>query len=394
MFLLGASALSASSLYAQGLLSVSPDPEGQVDGSLDVSFSAYLGAGWDDNAGSSAETSDSSFYLQSSLGAEWAHVSRRSSIGLGINGGAYYYIDSPTGIDDDLLYNARLDFRFSHKLGERATIRNYAYVAYEVEPDLAIGETANRRGDQYFYWYNSTNFDYQWTRRLSTRTFLTINGIAYEEDAASAAEDRYTITVGNDFRYTVSDRTTAVLGYAYGMTDYDTATNDAVFHRPYLGVDHRISDNVSSSFRVGATLRDADVTGEQTSPYVSLGLSGNLTKNLRLSWVNRYSQEDSGAGFSDSKAFRTALTANYQATQDLSFYLGLAYIHSDYENVASATAADFSEDAISISTGLNYAISRWVSLTAGYTFYNVDSDLDARGYRRHVLSAGVAASWK
>lgn len=381
----------AGSVQAQGLLAVSPDAQGQVDGSLPVTFSTYLGAGYDSNAGNSSD-GDSASYLQGSLGVEWARVTRRTEIGLGLNGGLMAYLDSPEGLEDDVLYNARVDFRFSYKLSDQATIRNYAYLAYEVEPDYAIGESGFRRNGQYFYGYDQLNLDYSWSRRFSTRSFLTISGISYDDADLSRQEDRLMYEIGNDFRYVISDRTTGILGYALEFTDYDSADNDALTHRAYVGIDQLHSRRLSSSLRVGAQHRDADQTGESTAPYASLGITGQVTRRLSLTWLNRYGFDNAEAGYSNNQSFRSALSANYQATEDLSFYGALSYVHSSKSDVTTG-ADDFSDDAVSASIGANYALSRWVSLTAGYTYYNVSSDISSRDYDRHVISAGIAAKW-
>lgn len=380
------------SAQAQGLLAVSPEAQGDVDGSLPVTFSTYLGAGYDSNAGNSSG-GDSATYLQGSLGAEWARVTRRTEVGLGINGGLIAYLDSPEGLEEDVLYNARVDFRFSYKISDQATIRNYAYLAYEVEPDYAIGESGLRRNGQYFYGYDQLNLDYTWNRRFSTRTFATITGIAYDDSALSAQEDRMSYELGNDFRYVINDRSTGVLGYAAEFTNYDSGENDALTQRAYAGLDHQHSRRLSSSLRLGVQHRDADLTGESTAPYASLGVTGQMTRRLSLSWLNRYGFDNSEASYSNNLAFRSALSANYQATEDLSFYGSLTYVHSSKSDVTVDGVDDFSDDAVSASIGANYALNRWVSLTAGYTYYNVSSDISDRDYNRHVISAGVAAKW-
>jgi hypothetical protein len=257
---------AASHASAQGLSSIGHDYD--RDFSHKMPFQWYVGAafGYDSNPQATEHNPDSSTYVTATIGADYNTGDRkRTAFDFHISYSPLYYFDAPRGMDD-FQNNARVGFDYRHRVNPRLTITDSAYVAYEVQPDFAIGATIARQTNEYFYAYNSIAAAYSWTRRFSTVTSWTISGVAYD-DSSLDGENYYSNTFANEFRYAFTRRTTGALTYRYSMANYDNGIGDYTSNYLLVGLDHRFCPRLSGGFRAGAEWRDRDFGGSQTDPY-------------------------------------------------------------------------------------------------------------------------------
>ncbi len=377
--------LSASA-QAQGLLNLNSDRE--LDKNIPFHWTVGLSAGWDSNPRSASGDGDSSAYLQAHLGAEYATGDRRTSYLWTASYDPMYYVDAPES-GENLFHNLRVGLSLRHRVNQRLTITDSAYISYEIEPNFQVGASVARRTEQYLYWYNGLAASYAWDRRFSTVFSHNISGVKYD-DSGSSMEDNLTNLFGVEGRYALSRTTTAALTYRFGITAYDNGFGDFKSHYLLAGIDHQFNPRLTGSFRAGAEIQDRDNGGSNTAPYFEGNLSYSVAKNTQFGWYHRLGYEASDIGnFGDRYSYRTGLTLNQKLNNRLSGSVAMHYIHDMFKD--SPSVDDFNDDIISFSAGLNYNIYRNLILNTNYSFTTVSSGSAEREFDRHMLSLGVSA---
>ncbi len=372
---------------AQGLLSIAP--ETTTPFSLPVSFSVSADAGYDTNINNSGFDEVDSFYISGGAGVDWAYATDRTVATVGVSGSVFHYFDQVPEIDDTL-YNVRAGISLAHALTDRLSLNNKFYFGYEFEPNYVFGVSLNRRNDQYYFAYNTLTLDYLWTERLSTSTGYTIQGIFYDNDGISQAEDRIRHQFNQLVRYALNENTGLRAEYRYAMVDYDNSSLDSTSHYALVGIDHAFSENTNAVVMAGAQFFDFDARGSRTKPFVEAGLNHQVDEALSLRWANRLSFEDSQVQSSgDNYSYRTSLDARYQYTEKLATYAGLVYIHQDLTRGPASGTENIFQGTI----GTSYALTEALALRASYTYNLNDSFREANDFDRHRVNVGVTASF-
>lgn len=387
----GSAALAANS-QAQGLVGIGAVDEDFESG---VPFSATVSAdfGWDSNANASSVDAEESAYTRAGIDARWLGGDRRTNLTLGGSFSAIYYFDDVRGADDDVFYNARLTADFRHQVNRRMMIGNNFYLTYEIEPDYTVGESGSRRTDQYLYGYNSTWLSYAWTRRFSTVTRYTLDGITYDKSIVGRSEDRLVQTFSQEGRYLLNALTTLVGEYRFAYANYDSINRDYTSNYLLAGFDHSFSRDLTGTLRAGAQIRDSDAYGSKTTPYGEFGLRYRTGKYSNLHWATRIGEEDAElTTYEERYSYRTSLSYNQEFTQHLRGNAGVTYVHNDFQKGIFGQG-DYNEDIFAISLGLSYRITSNVDLNANYHFSTIASDDEFREYDRHRVSLGVSASF-
>ena len=398
---LGASAVLSAGAGAQGLLSI-----GQTGGVDDfesrLPFTTTLGVdfGWDSNIRNQPDgpTKRDAAYTRAGANIAYANGSRVTNFSITAAVSALYWFDKPFKDMEDVEWSARTGFNLFHKVNRRLTLGNNFYIAYEIEPDNAIGASASRRLQHYLYGYNSAWASYAWTRRFSTVTRYTFVGIDYDDDALGArGEDRITHTLSQELRYVLTKLTTLTGEYRFAATDYDKAGNDYYSHYALIGADHSFSRDLRGTLKVGAQYLDYDIDNGRGGwkPYGEASLRRNVTDRSTLVWFNRLGYNDSelyvGGGADSHYSFQSSLSAQHQFTERLRGNAGLTYAYSKYDN--TVLLGDVNENAVSLSLGLGYRIFSNTDLNVGYSFNFNDSDSPFREYDRHRVSAGMSVTF-
>ncbi len=385
--------LSAS---GQGLLSIGQSGSfDDFDSRLPFTTTISGDLGFDSNVGNRPDgLEEESGYIRGGVGAAYAGGSRRTHIDLNARLSTLYYFDQPESQADDNFQTARFGLTVHHRVNPRVTVGNSAYFSYEIEPDDAIGASASRRLDQYSYGYNNLWISRSWSRRLSTVARFTVTGIDYENDIESVGEDRLTQTFSKEVRY-VLDRLTSLVGeYRRANTDYDIVNLDYDANYLLAGADHKFSENVSGTLRLGGENRDYDNNDDDGwNPYAEASLRYELSDRTKLVWFTRYGYEDSEVFFhlAESRSvFRTALNASHAFSDDLRGKAGLSYHSSDYDR---GVLSELTEYGLSLNLGLNYRLMSNTDLNLGYTLTHHTSDSAFREYDRHRLWAGISVTF-
>lgn len=382
-------ALFVPALSAQGLLSIGGNDDfGDIP---PLTITVGVGAGWDSNINTSREDEVDSIWYRVGAGLSYGWNNRITQATLGLAGSAIYYEESGPRDNED--YNARLTFNIKHSASPRLTFTDSMYIAYEAEPDFAVGVAAARRSGQYFYVNNNFGATYALSRRSSINLGYNIGAIFYDEDDASASEDRVTHNVSLNYQYALSKRTVGVIGARWGTTVYDTLDADFDTYSAYIGADHSFSPRLTGSVRVGATRYENSARDfDDTAPFLEGSLNYALDRSTAIRWYNRLGYEGSELSSFDSRySYRTGISARRQLDRRTSLSAGVHYAHSELDG--SEELGDISEDQLYFDLGLGYRIYKNIDFNAGYTFITLSSDSDNREYDRHRVSVGVSATF-
>lgn len=378
-------------LSAQGLLGILPTLQ-EVE-TKPFYYGVGVNVGYDTNVNTTETNQTESAYLGGNLSAGYRHTTERTTLSLGLKGGANYYFDQAEGADDTL-YNAGLSMSLTHSVSDRLNLSNDFYLGYDYDPNFVTGASLNRSNNEYLNGYDRLSLNYSWTDRLSTTTGFNIGGTFYDDTSIDGSpnvgetEDRMEYGANQLVRYALSEQLGLRAEYRFNYTDYDSGLA-STSHILMVGADYQISENTIMVGMVGAELYDSDLSGENTKPYAELGITHQVAEGLSIAWVNRLGYEATGVGVYDSNyTFRSNLDVRYQWTQKLSSYAGVTYLYTDYEGEVGNT-----ENLIEGRVGLNYALTEVIGLGLNYTYTDLSSDIDGESYDRQRINLGINASF-
>ncbi len=383
---------AASQASAQGLSSIGRSADSEF--ATKVPFSWYVGGqvGWDSNPLSRENDEKSSAYASATIGADYSTGDRRrTAYDFHFHYSPLYYFDAPRGMDD-FQNNVGASFDWRHRVNPRLTLTGSAYATYEVEPNFNVGAGISRRTDEYFYAYNNIAAAYSWNRRFSTVTGFTISGISYDENSLSG-EDYLNYTFSQDFRYAYSRTTTGVLTYRYAIGEYDNNLGDYDSHYFLIGVDHKFNPRLTGSLRVGGEIRDRDFGGSSTDPYAEGSLAYLVSRRTDVRFYTRVGFEDGEvSSYGKRYGYRVGLTGSHLINSRLKGNVGIHYIRDEFKD--GFFLSGFDEDVIALSASVEYALSKQLSVNAGYSFTTTSNDSPGNirpEYDRHNVNVGFQA---
>lgn len=371
-----------------------------------VSISAR--AGYDDNVNLTSVNEQESFFTNLAVGVTYKFGSPRTQMNLNGTAGFTYYFDRDDAFGntaDDWDFYFSLGYAVTHRFTPRLTFTANLYATYLSQPDFQAFNAGNfsfsRQSQDFFFTVNKFSLGYAWAPRFQTVTSYTLGYTDYDNPVVSTFQDRFEHTIGNEFRFLVWPTTTLVAEYRYGIVDFTEAlaNRDSTSHYVLGGIDHSFSPRFNLSARGGAEFRRYDnavvfpgraaADGTLTSPYGELTLNYAIAQGTSLTWVNRYSIEQSDVPeLLNRHTFRTAASLRHAFTARIIGGLNIAYQNDDYDG--NALIPGFNEDSFDISISARYAISRNWALDAGYHYTAVISDQRLfREYNRNRVYLGA-----
>lgn len=332
-----------------------------------------------------------SFYLQGGLGATYTEADQTTPWSVAVDIGSVHYLDDIPRYEDTF-YNARIAFNIAHQFSQRLKISNNFFLTYEAQPNLALGGTTSLFNGQYLYGFNNFNMSYAWSQRFSTTTSYTVDGIHYEEDVVSDAEDRLTHLVAQQFSYALTKQTSLTGEYRYRTTKFaNSGSRDFQSHFVLAGVDHAWSQRFTGSMRVGAEFFRS-VRANNTAPYAEIAMNYALAKQTQARWFGAVGFDGAELGSYESRySLRTGLNVNHQINKRVGVHAGLQYAYSQFDG--DIVLPDVAEHSLLMSAGVSYNITENVALDAAYTYSILSSDDIAREFQRNNISVGVTASF-
>jgi len=327
----------------------------------------------------------------------------------------WYEARKSDDIDQYHLFNAGLSHQFDNRF--KLDLRESLSVAQE--PELASSATATRpsvafrsQGDNIIN-NAGASISAELTRPLSLVVSYDNVLVDYDEGSVNAlatsyagALNRMEHAVNGSLRYQLRPTTVGLIGYEYGVADYDLRdTSDNTSHRIFAGVDHSFTSQLTGSLRAGVQITEFDklldaannkYSESSTTPYVDASLSYNYTtssyitvgvKHMRTATdvltlgVNPITDADTTAGY---VSVSHAITEKFRASV-IGQYQNSAYQGADHE------IKGFDENYFSAGVSLSYRLTRWMSAEANYYHDTRDTDIfdGAVSYNRNRVFLGL-----
>lgn len=306
---------------------------------------------------------------------------------------SYIYYDNRPSDDTDL--NHDLDVTASHAFSPRLSLSFQDVFRYGQEPEVTTESAVlQRNGD---FGYNSANL----AGIFSLNELTRLDGgfrylyLRYDDEIVAASLDYDAYIVYLNANRVLRPTTTGVIGYRYEDYKYVTFTDrDRVSNILMAGVDQIFSPTVLSTLRVGwqAVNYDAEGVDDNDAPYADLSGTWMYSATGRLILGYRYSQESTDLGTFFSRGRQGVYTSLAQdLSPKLAMFLGASYDDDSYDAAESETESqDGSEEMVSVTARLAYAVREMFTLEAGYMYTDLSSDY-GRGYDRNRYYLGARA---
>lgn len=389
----------ATAASAKGLYHV----PNEVEETLPLKWSVGMNTIWDDNTTpTAAGPDDETISVNPYVGLEFSSKTPQTTWDVYAKLGVLYYLDEPAAAGSDDTYGqARIGANLTHRFDPRLVFTTRNFISYELEPDYSYGFATNRQSSEFLYFDTDNSIGYRWTSRFATYTGLKLTLLDYDSVANS---DRSTWMAYNQFRYVLTQQTTATASYRYAQTTGSEAAADSTDQYLLGGVEHRISANTILVANAGVQFRSVDATGgsDTANPYIEATLRSEINRQFTLSAFARYGAEAydtvQGADEYDSRmTLRVGVKGDYQLSQKLNLFSGIDLISTSYEEgrviATGLPAADQSETLYNLYVGTSLQLTENVVGTLTYNFTDSDSDFAGRSYDRSRISVGIMAEF-
>jgi hypothetical protein len=346
--------------------------------------------GYDSNPDTVKNDPEGSFFTNFGAGISYSFGSPRLQLNTSLGGGVTLYYNRP---GDDLDFNGTFSLGATYEATPRLMLTLSTSTAYLAQPDISVVGGTNRSDGDYLYTNTVISAGYQWTEKFSTITSYRFGAYYYLEDALNDNQGRIEQTIAQSFNWLILPRTTGLIEYRANPVTYFEADLDSFGNFFLLGIDQVLNPRLSWSGRVGAELRfnNNPVDGKSTyiGPYFESNLSYQFGPASSIGWLARYGTEASGLNnVTQRQTFRTGLVLTHAFTRRLSGAINVNYLVNYYDQ--RDVIPSFYENIVEFSTSLNFAVNRFISLSAGYQFtIDVAPDAPDREYNRSVAFVGA-----
>jgi hypothetical protein len=400
LFLLLAGSASAQGLYYTG---------SEAQESIPLKWVVGTNVTYDDNISPGFGPEEDSIALNPYVGLSLVSITPQTTWDVYARLGLIYYLDEPTAAgSEDVNSQSRAGINLTHRFTERLRFSSRNFISYELEPDYSYGFASSRQLGEYFYWQTDNSVGFRWTERVATYSGLRLTGTDY---ADVENNDRLTWELYNQFRYQLTPQTILTGDYRYAQTSGDGVSTDTTDQYILAGVEHRFSPNTIGIARAGVQIHDADSgNSTSTSPYVELALNSQVNEQFRVRAFTRYGienydtvQSHPTAGlveFDDRRTLRFGLSADYVISPMLSFFGGVDYIPTSYQEGRSVSKpafigsiSDLDEDLVNAYIGVSMKFTDYLTGTASYNYTDSTSDIAGRDYDRNRISLGLSAEF-
>lgn len=329
-----------------------------------------------------------SFFTRASGNYEITFASRRTVFTMDLRGNADYYFSRP---NDQTDFTGSLAFNFLHRITPRMQFSASASLAYLSQPDVRLINGPTRNVGDYFSATSKFDLSYRWTKRFTTVTSFSLNSLLYTETAQQIG-NYYEGVLGTEARYAWSPRLTLLGEVRYGQITYDqnSLLNSSTIYL-LLGGEYVLSKRISTSLRLGESIRSFETGGSDATPYLESTVSWRYNPVGFLSWNTRFGFEESGSADTEVLSLRTGLSAVQAFSSRLRGSAGLTYVHRTYSN--HTTNIDATEQTFDVNVGLEYALTKRFSLNASYVFTTSISDSEVNDYYRNRIFLGAEYSF-
>src|SRR5438093_12003291 len=282
--------------------------------------------------------------------------------------------------------NGNVTMSLTHNFSPRLSLYASVFDAYQTAPNFQSNVGPENVVSDHFYTSDIFSLTYHWSTRFSMITSYTFYQVQYAQASIGNSQDRVENTLGEQFQFSLTQRTKLVGEYRFGTTNYDTAPTDSTGHLILAGVNHNLTEHLIVHLRAGESFRSLENEGSMASPYFE-SVVDYVSSNHSLSWTSSYGFENPTAtGATTTKTWRTGLNLTYGLTSRLSSTTGVYYHHDENTGETGSTGTQNSFD---LSVGLRYYINKRFALHVNYEHNSTSSLGSTPGYSRNRYFAGL-----
>lgn len=328
-----------------------------------------------------------SFVARSGVGFEMQLANRKTIFTADAHVNANYYFSRPNDPSD---INGNLALIYARRFSSRVQFSANVSAAYLSQPDVRVISGPTRQVGDYLTYNSKFDLSYQFNKRVSTVTSVTLSVLNYMNQIQEA-NNTYGFGIGEELRYTKSTKLTLVGEVRAAATVYPNGPQrDSKTYFLLVGADYAYSRRLSGIIRIGESLRSFDAGGDMSSsPYLEATTAYRYSSRGSLSWNTRFGFEEPQDANSEVLVFRTGLSAVQAFTARLRGSISLGYIHRVTSSEQALANQEITGDTYTVDLGLDYAITRKFSVNASYSFVDDLSSLEQTGYYRNQLFLGA-----
>jgi len=309
---------------------------------------------------------------------QWANP--RTVFTMDLRGGAEYYWSRD---QNPLEYNGALAFLYLRRISPRVQVSANANFAYQSQPDYSqvnLIDAATAPGSDNSYFAGSAKLDlsYRWSARFSTVTSLSGNTVLYQGDRKSASF--WEATIGNEFRYIQSRKTTWVAELRYSQLQYLEGIIGAINTAFVLvGSDWSLSRKFRMTTRLGEALRTFENAGNASTPYGEVSLIYQPDRRNQFSLSGRYGYEQTTNVFDENLVTRFSLAYTRTFNPRLVGSLTGNYVENE---ITSLGGVNSQTQIYDVGMYFQYMVNRHFSLNARYSYTLSNTSQGTNDYDR------------
>ena len=316
----------------------------------------------------------------------------RTAYTLDLTAGALYYWSRP-GRETD--YNGSLGLSYLHKVNARTTVSAQVDAVYQSQPDFSrINGPTTQTANNFLSTNAKADLSHQFSPRIASVSSYTFNGTMYPGQQVSSSEI-YENGLGEQLRYLLSARTTAAAELRVSESTHpNEPLSDATNTFLLIGADVAVSQRLRGTFRIGEEIR-TQAEGEKKSlatPYIETSTSYGFARGSSVQWSNRFGFEESGSFTQKRLTYRTNLGINYVFSPRLVSNIGISYNRTSTSAI-SGDSMSLIDNQIQGNAGLQYVMTRTLSLNLNYTYTQIISNQKGADYRRNQVFLGGTYSF-
>ncbi len=341
-----------------------------------------------------------SFLMRATLGMDVQFATRQTIFTMDLRGTADTYFDRPGRSTDP---NGSIGFNFIHRFTSRFQFDATGTLSYSTQPNVASPNSPVTGDAAYISFNGRTDVSYRWSKRFTTVSSISLN--TFEQDGIPGNTSYETI-FGTEARYLWSPRLTAVGEVRYAIKTFpNNSLQDS--QNTYLlgGADVILSSRFTGTVRVGASFdRFTSAGGSASTPYGETSVAWRFSPTGSVSWSSRYGFEDPPNTNTTVLTFRTGITAVKALSSRLRVSAGVSYANSrstsqlmTAQTVVSSngttntvfTSNNSTETTMSVSAGVEYLLTRRMTLNTNWTYTDVVTSQKVIDYDRNQIFFGV-----
>ena len=226
------------------------------------------------------------------------------------------------------------------------------------------------------------------------RFYDIIGGVSYNKRDPDSDISSYTATETTGVSLSILVPRSEFINWSAGIEYQDSKSDRGLTNGDgltyFVGLSGRLLPKLSGNVSVGIQDRSYDTIDNQTSPYLSAGLTWQVDD---LSSVNLTASQGLGTTLDDraSENLEVRLSGNRQLSRDLSGSVYLGYSRDQYDSSTASLVRDDKEYFLGGS--LQYKLVRWGSIGVDVRYSDQSSSQEVYEFDRLRAGVNFSATW-